>query len=1376
MNSVDHIPQTLASHSRFAQEAQLNSQHGADMLKPDPRDTFYSNTFYSSESVCPSTHSTAVSLSVRLSETHSTAMSLSVRLSETLSTATLSTAVSLSVRLSETHSTAVNTFYSNDYVCLSVCLRQLLQHFYSSESVYLSVCPFTSPMIEPSRLENVLPACLYSPTYVVKDFPIARYQGLQFVYLSFVYPNDFTRLTHMEKENKCFYRESPIYLEKFGFYKYMKMDEEEDDRPFFFPNPDGPALLFPQSPLFLLYRGVSTKIMRPGGMGIGLVVTELSGTTSAKGAKNLAGLWLCLHSLLWGGGVVVIKVGGGPVPSHPSCSKTISPNYDSYFLEEEEGVDPEDEAHVVDTPPVRRVNSSQAARTSPTRPPPRRTTYPTPPHDGDDEGGAVGHRWKRPSHGRERSGGERRSRGGGGGSRGDYTLSHQQGEPEAPDEDSREQGGVVPGRSLSWIRTGPDELSRKGGAGVAGGGETPLKLSKSPLLFPQKSSLTALSNRAKQILSNSAHPGPTPDNPRANRERRKNDNKIYITRPRPANSRKGTTPRQPREVFPGVFLYQNGKTTKLVNLSTKPRSAPLWPPFQDRRAPLLGGNATRLSTLRKASTRVALSKRESPATPSRTSLLAAAPHRKIPLPAPTAAAANPKPPQTRPSENSPPGETRVTSYLRTSEITESRQQPEAEPDHDQEAGPEQEVEPDVEQEARPEQEEGGLSEYSYEEAEPRPGWAEEAIDWQRTFTVNSMDFELLRSDWNDLRCNVSGNLQLPESEVVDVLAQYMEKLNERNGGIYTLLRIINVEKRRDSARGNRYLVELELMERGKRVVRLSEYIYLLLHRGRLEEGPEIPTASPGPAPAPAHTTAAPPSSRAAPPRATTPWGTAYARPLLCQPVMLQWRRDVMVHFVVPGERGSRADCCCGDVTTAPLKNQARWVQQFISDMEQLHRETKDDNFSIIIVDFQSEDMDVERALRESKVPRGAEPAIISLQAQHCRPLSLTATKMKPSTLFYTPCVFVAVYEYLRREGNFERSAGLQIGVDTIEDSHSIVFLCDLHIHFPLNILESIRKHCVEGRLAFAPIVMRLGCGSSPREPDGYWEVNGFGLFGIYKSDFDKIGGMNTEEFKDRWGGEDWELLDRVLQNGLEVERLRLRNFFHYFHSKRGMWNAGVKKTPKGCLPDPHCAMDQEERKKNNHGGRFRHSARTAQALRRTLGGLFLVVGDGEPQEKDMRRTEIGPWFQRHAGGRTGQDQNSCHSHVRDEERIWTTSECPALYQGKLAQLLSVTFGTLRGQKPCACAFLEGRIKGNVADRFNGNTAPSRTGVKPADTAALQDWRLELNLQTLRPSGTGVKPADTAALWDWRLELNLQTLRPSRTGVKPADTAALQDWS
>lgn len=98
-----------------------------------------------------------------------------------------------------------------------------------------------APRVEPASLEDVLEPCAYAPTYVVKDFPIARYQGLQFVsalgppsrspeplqprpeparppqvYLSFVYPNDHTRLTHMETDNKCFYRESPLYLERWA--------------------------------------------------------------------------------------------------------------------------------------------------------------------------------------------------------------------------------------------------------------------------------------------------------------------------------------------------------------------------------------------------------------------------------------------------------------------------------------------------------------------------------------------------------------------------------------------------------------------------------------------------------------------------------------------------------------------------------------------------------------------------------------------------------------------------------------------------------------------------------------------------------------------------------------------------------------------------------------------------------------------------------------------------------------------------------------------------------------------------------------------------------------------------------------------------------
>lgn len=391
---------------------------------------------------------------------------------------------------------------------------------------------------------------------------------------------------------------------------------------------------------------------------------------------------------------------------------------------------------------------------------------------------------------------------------------------------------IVQGRSLSWIHTGPAELGpvRKGdgtggGGGEEKGAETPPKLSKSSLLFPQKSSLSSFASHAKQILSNSAHSKSPYDNNNnklpGNKKEKKEENKIYITRPRPFREREKEREREQRrerreerasrhtrEVFPGVFLYQSGKTTRLVNLGARGHtgggargsrslvSAPqLWPNPPPKEGKIYPHNASinmQNESIQKSARRAAAAKQAEKSRKKgehqdlKTTVTGDLPRKEGPL-TPLSHHLDPPPvtpPRLNTTENTLQGQTQVTSYLRTSEITESQQQPDPDPnpaEFDQDAN-RSNPDPDPDPDPEPEPEEGEMSDYSYEEVEARPGWAEESINWQRTFSVNPMDFELLRSDWNDLRCNVSGNLQLAESEVVDVLAQYMEKLNERNGG------------------------------------------------------------------------------------------------------------------------------------------------------------------------------------------------------------------------------------------------------------------------------------------------------------------------------------------------------------------------------------------------------------------------------------------------------------------------------------------------------------------------------------------------------------------------------------------------------------------
>ncbi|XP_020897741.1 uncharacterized protein LOC110236544 [Exaiptasia diaphana] len=224
---------------------------------------------------------------------------------------------------------------------------------------------------------------------------------------------------------------------------------------------------------------------------------------------------------------------------------------------------------------------------------------------------------------------------------------------------------------------------------------------------------------------------------------------------------------------------------------------------------------------------------------------------------------------------------------------------------------------------------------------------------------------------------------------------------------------------------------------------------------------------------------------------------------LCKPKGLKWSPRVTVNVIL---------------TT---KNQGPWVIHYIKNMAEIVHATSDDNVHFIVVDYGNNGVDVAGEFRKYNVTN---------------------------------------FTIMKKEGKFHKTLAIDEAAKSVKDDNSIVFLTDLHLNAPHSLFENVRKHTVQGKMTFTPVVFRLSKCARPDSyyntttASGFWEGFGYGIFSTYKSDWKAFGGVNVTQFKHKWGGEDWEMVDRVLAKGYEIERIRLPYFYHFYHDKTGMWN------------------------------------------------------------------------------------------------------------------------------------------------------------------------------------------------------------------------------
>ena len=159
------------------------------------------------------------------------------------------------------------------------------------------------------------------------------------------------------------------------------------------------------------------------------------------------------------------------------------------------------------------------------------------------------------------------------------------------------------------------------------------------------------------------------------------------------------------------------------------------------------------------------------------------------------------------------------------------------------------------------------------------------------------------------------------------------------------------------------------------------------------------------------------------------------------------------------------------------------------------------------------------------------------------------------------------------QGSFQRAIAFQNAVSLFADD-ALLFLVDIDCSIDQNLLHRIRYNTHQGKQAFFPIMFsqynpkivslfnRTNQGNNYQKfssNNGFWRLFSYGQVALYKSDFDAVGGFNTDIRG--WGKEDTDFASRILSQKLHYFRSPDPGLIHIFHEVK-------------C--DPHLPRDQHD--------------------------------------------------------------------------------------------------------------------------------------------------------------------------------------------------------